>query len=235
MNDLIDWIIKNQKFNEESITQDSLSTLPLKIISDITVYIDFVQKAILPAIDKLEQNYFETLNNDIYKIYLTNGKKLENQSNSFVNLFYIGLYHKLENFENEMVAYVNSETNSSYKEISDLDIDFRSDFFDFRNKFRLIANSIKHNDSYPKNGLTKYFPKIDLTEKLVLNNENLLKDIYELENYLSRVFSFMYLKTALNHLTNLLPNIQGDQKDELKKSIKDLKYLMDDLLEKNKA
>ncbi len=235
MKDLIDWIIKNQKFNEDSITQDSLSTLPLKIISDISVYIDFVQKAILPAIDKLEHNYFETLNNDIYKKYLTSRNRLENQRNSFVNLFYIGLYHKLENFENEMVAYVNSETNSSYKEVSDLDIDFKSDFFDFRNKFRLIANSIKHNDSFPKKGLTKYFPAIDLTKKLDLNNENLLKDIYELENYLSRIFSFMYLKTALNHLTNLLPKIQGDQKSEMKKSIDHLQYLMNNLKEKNKA
>jgi hypothetical protein len=235
MNDLINWIIKNQKFNLESINEDSLSTLPLKIISEISVYIDFIQKAILPSINELKQDYLETLDSDIYKKYLINRQSIDKQTTEFINLFYVGLYHKLENFENDMVAYVNSETNSNYKDVSDLEINFDSDFFDFRNKFRLIANSIKHNDGLPKNGLSKYINQLDLNKKIELNNETLLKDTYELENYLSRIFSFMYLSTALKHLENLLPKIQSEQKDKMEKSIVEIKDLMTDLKENNKA
>ena len=115
-----------------------------------------------------------------------------------------------------------------------MDIDPKSDFFDFKNKFRLIANSIKHNDSYPKNGLEKYLENLDSKKKLKFTSCELLKDITHLEKYLSRVFSFMYLKTAFIHLNKGLNNVEDEQKKVIMKSVNEVKILME-RIKKNKA
>jgi hypothetical protein len=93
-------------------------------------------------------------------------------------LAYVGLYHKLENYENSILNHYNEFAKTNHKELKDIGIDFnKKKLFNDRDRIRLLCNSIKHNDCLPKKELLNYYPYLAIDKKLNISLLNFEADI----------------------------------------------------------
>ncbi|ESU20202.1 hypothetical protein FEDK69T_30160 [Flavobacterium enshiense DK69] len=145
-------------------------------------------------------------------VYEIIGKPDHKFSDEITLLFYVGLYHKIENYENEILKFYNAINNTNFKELKSVGIDYinKKNLFEDRDRIRLICNSIKHNNYYPKKELLKFYPYLEIDKKISLINFNPIEDIELIKAYVHYFNMLVTLKMALTKYSNY-NNIMGQE------------------------
>lgn len=164
-------------------------------------------KSILHELDLYKNIYVDSIFSLTEKFYESNFKKeqtedekelmkgvyeiIGNPSHKFSDeitlLFYVGLYHKIENYENEILNFYNIINETNFKELKSIGIDIanKKNLFEDRDRIRLISNSIKHNNYYPKKELLKFYPYLKADQKISLQNFKPFEDIELIKDYIN--------------------------------------------------
>lgn len=131
-------------------------------------------------LNKAEKELMEAVNEII-------GKPNHNFSDEITLLFYVGLYHKIENYENEILQFYNILNETNFKELKSIGIDIanKKNLFEDRDRIRLISNSIKHNNYYPKKELLKFYPYLKVDQKISLRDFKPFEDIELIKDYIN--------------------------------------------------
>ena len=207
INDLNDSIInvfgeeEGNKLFQETIFPTLKFRIDAKAIKDdIASYKVLFMNVIIPQsrqfyIDSLK---LESTLSSIDKEYISI------KENEILQLAYVGLYHKIENYENKILIRFNELSGTNYKSLDKIGIDHsKKELFNDRDRIRLICNSIKHNDSYPKKQLLTYYPEMELKMKISNNHLNFEKDIDHILAYVLFFNMFISVKILEVHLRKI--------------------------------
>lgn len=154
---------------------------------------------------KYKSNYDDDTKKILKVVNEINGNPTHEISDEVNLLFYVGLYHKIENYENEILEFYNILNDTKFKTLKSIGIDIpnKRKLFADRDRIRLICNSIKHNNYYPKQELLKFYPYFSLEQKISLKDLNPKEDLNLVKNYIQH-FNFLVifknLLTVTNHL-----------------------------------
>lgn len=161
------------------------------IIQELDLYKSIYVDSIFSLTEKFyESNFKNNLTDDEEKlmegVYGIIGKPNHNFSDEITLLFYVGLYHKIENYENEILQFYNLMNETKFKDLKNIGIDtaIKKNLFEDRDRIRLISNSIKHNNYYPKNELLKFYPYLKADKKISLNDFNPFEDMELIKGYI---------------------------------------------------
>lgn len=158
-----------------------------------------------------------------------NGNPKHKISDEITLLFYVGLYHKIENYENEILEFYNLLNESNYKTLKSIGIDIpnKKNLFADRDRIRIICNSIKHNNYYPKKELLKYYSYLSIDKKISLEDLNPKEDLELVKNYI-KYFNFLIaIKNALSKL-EILKGANGSFPNELFELTENFEELLKD-------
>lgn len=156
-------------------------------ISDITAYKDLVCSHFIPATNKAIFNSKMDFQKSQYKHYLkTDNIDFKETLHDTIRLSYVGLFHKLENYVNDIVQMANLILDDN--ENSKISIEkWAKDEFDFSLKnwrqfkttFKInwIANCVKHKDGFPiKEPIPEEYSNIDKSMRIELTKEEFKND-----------------------------------------------------------
>lgn len=175
-----------EKFGEESFS-DFAEILLLRLNTiKISKEIEFLGEFYINEQFKNSKVFYE----NCYKVDAEEANILNNQNSIIDELnlqFYVIINHKLENYENEILTAINLHTKKRFKNLKDYDLDVheKKQLFNDRDRIRLIANSIKHNNFYPKITLQKYYPHLKIDQKLMLKDFNPRNDLELIKHHLN--------------------------------------------------
>ncbi len=175
-------------------------TIKIKSIEyELDLYAELYLDNIFLTTDNFYKSKLKKEYNEIDKKLIKEVNKiLENPkhklSDEITLLFYVGLYHKIENYEMEILNHFNTINGTNYKELYKIGIDTqkKKKLFADRDRLRLISNSIKHNQFFPKKELLKYYPSLDINKKISLSNFNPKEDILLVKHSI-QFFNFLVL------------------------------------------
>lgn len=150
----------------------------------------------------------------------------------FIELSYIGLYHKIENAEKELLEHLNKVLKSSYSDLSELNFDSKDKFlFDSRDRLRVVANCFKHNMGEANQQVCNHYPKMIINNTLNLNFVDFKRDITAIKKYYNQLRLFLTLFSQRKIVDNLLSQNIFNDFDDLKASILNLNQELDMILE----
>jgi hypothetical protein len=155
----------------------------MKLIKyDLDHYSKTFTNIILPETQKFNKKLLQLHNEKELFYSMTESSK----NNEILSLAYMGLYHKVENYENRILWNYNTITESNKKELEAIGIDiYNENIFKERNRIRLICNSIKHNNCFPKKGLIKYYPDLEINKQLDLTKLEFNQDIELIKEFVN--------------------------------------------------
>ncbi|NKI28196.1 hypothetical protein HCG49_16705 [Arenibacter sp. 6A1] len=204
-------IEKLGKENGESVFKSFTNILLFKvrtklIISELDLYKELYMDQIFPSTinfykSKLNEDYSENEKKLI--------KKFKNPKHQLPDeitlLFYVGLYHKIENYETEILEHYNRINKTNIKELYKIGIDTKNKkkLFEDRDRLRLISNSIKHNRFFPKRELIKYYPNLNINEKISLDDLNPEEDVLLVKSFI-RFFNLLIIMKSTISLNETL-------------------------------
>jgi hypothetical protein len=171
---------------------------------------------------KKEQTEAEKeLMKEVHKII---GEPNHNFSDEITLLFYVGLYHKIENYENEILQCYNTLNETNYKELKSIGIDIpnKKKLFEDRDRLRLISNSIKHNNYYPKKELIKFYPYLKVDQKISLVDFKPIEDIELTKAYINYFNLLIILKNFTSKYEKLKSILGEENSVEFEKYFDDL-------------
>lgn len=138
----------------------------------------------------------------------------------FIQLAYIGLYHKTENAEKELLEHLNSALGSRYNDLSDINFDNRNkDIFDARDRLRVVANCFKHNQGIANSQVCRYYAKCTINKPIILNFVDFKKDIGDIKKYHKQLSLFLTLFSQRKSVEKLLSTNFFETDDSLKQSL----------------
>lgn len=152
-----------------------------------------------------------------------NGNPKHKISDEITLFFYVCLYHKIENYENEILKFNNLLNETNYKTLKSIEIDIpnKKNLFADRDRIRIICNSIKHNNYYPKKELLKYYSYLSIDKKISLEDFNPQEDLELVKNYI-KYFNFLIVaKNSISQFESL-NNINGYFPSEIMKLFREL-------------
>lgn len=162
------------------------------IKSELELYEKIYINEIFPTTEKYyETNQKREYSNDEKEIMKVVHDIVESPkhklSDEVTLLFYVGLYHKIENYESEILNHYNIINHTNFKNLNKIGIDThnKKQLFADLDRIRLITNSIKHNQFYPKKELLKYYPNLKLDKKISLDDFNPKEDIFLVQSFVS--------------------------------------------------
>jgi hypothetical protein len=187
-------------------------------------------------LDKYKKDYDENDIEILEVVNSINGNPQHSISDEVTLLFYVGLYHKIENYENEILDFYNLLNETKFKTLKSigLDVPNKKQLFSDRNRIRLICNSIKHNNYFPKNELLNYYPYLSIDKKISLKNFEPKEDLELVKNYIKYFNFLMVFKLAISK-NNALKTAINDSSIELEEyfeiftkdeNYKDNKYIL---------
>ena len=190
------------EFFDEFIKPVILLKSEMRLIKlDLDHFSDTFTKIIIPETRKFNRN-LSKLKDELFHSMTESSK-----NNEILSLAYMGLYHKIENYENRILWNYNSNTDSNKKTIEEIGITIDSqNLFKERNRIRLICNSIKHNDCFPKKGLLEYYQNLDLNKKFDLTQLNFMDDIKLIKEFI-KTFNILILCKIVEHSIDQIQNI----------------------------
>ena len=156
-------------------------------IADISSYKELVCSHFIPATNKAIFESKKDIQNSKYKQYLKISEQDYKETlYETIRLSYVGLFHKLENYLNEVINI----TESIYGEIFDTEgtiEKWAKDNFDFKiknwrqflitHKINWISNCVKHKDGLPiKEPIPRIFENIDKSKRIELSKDEFKKD-----------------------------------------------------------
>ncbi|WP_370425282.1 hypothetical protein [Tenacibaculum dicentrarchi] len=211
---------KGIDFFENFLKPVTLLKAEMKLIKfDLKHFSKTFVKIILPETKKFNRNLSKFYNEE----KLFNSMTESSKNNEILSLAYMGLYHKIENYENRILWNYNIITQSNKKKIEEIGINIQNkEVFKERNRIRLICNSIKHNNCFPKKGLIEYYPDLDLNKQFDLTKIE-FKDDIELINDFINVYNLLILSKLVEqsiYEVQHIENIEMTTKlSELKKTL----------------
>ena len=184
------------EFFESFLKPLVLLKVEMKLIKlDLKHFSEIFIKIILPETQKFNKNLSQLYNEEELFDSITESSK----NNEILSLAYIGLYHKIENYENRILWNYNTITQSNKNNLSEIGINIQNkNVYEQRNRIRLICNSIKHNNCFPKKGLIEYYPNLDLNKQFDLTKID-FKDDIELINDFVNIFNLLILSKLTEH------------------------------------
>lgn len=218
---MIEIILALEKLRESSINQFgekegentfnyllNITQLKLKtqtIIYELDNLIDLYSNQIFIITEEFYSKKYRSIHDDNTKKILEvaneiNGNPKHEISDEVTLLFYVGLYHKIENYENEILEFYNILNDTKFKTLKSIGIDIPSKkkLFADRDRIRLICNSIKHNNYYPKQELLKFYPYLSLEQKISLKDLNPKEDLNLVKSYIQHFNFLVIFKNLLN-------------------------------------
>ncbi len=195
--------------------------------------LDLFKNIFVDSIFSLTRDYYELnfkkeqteaekeLMKEVYKII---GEPNHNFSDEITLLFYVGLYHKIENYENEILQFYNTLNETNHKELKSIGIDIpnKKKLFNDRDRLRLISNSIKHNNYYPKKELIKFYPYLKVDQKISLLDFKPIEDIELIKAYIQYFNLLIILKNFTSKYEKLKPILGEENFEEFEKIFCDL-------------
>lgn len=178
-------------------------------IAEVSSYKDLVCQHFIPATNKAIFEGKKDFQNSRYKAFLKT-KDIDFQETLYdtIRLAYVGLFHKLENYINDVVRIPElifcehlekEETVAKWaKEKFQFDLKDWQQFY-ITHKINWICNCVKHKDGFPvKEPKPKFFQSIDETTRIRINPEEFKQDCEHLIKfypiYLQTVFIFAQYK-----------------------------------------
>ena len=156
-------------------------------IAEITTYKELVIKHYVPETNKAIYNSKKEFQNSKYK-HLLNVKEVDFQETIYetIRLAYVGLFHKVENFTNDVIEMTSNLFSEFYEDNNSLNV-WTKEKFDFQIKdwqqFKIthrinwIANCVKHKDGFPiKIPKPKEFENLPENERLKITVNDFKSD-----------------------------------------------------------
>lgn len=156
-------------------------------IADISSYKDLVCQHFIPATNKAIFESKKDFQNSRYKVYL-NSKSIDFQETLYdtIRLAYVGLFHKLENYINDVVVIPDLVFGNLYKTEGTVAKWAKDKFnFDIKDwqqfpityKINWICNCVKHKDGLPVKTPKPFdFQYLDETERIKIKPEQFKQD-----------------------------------------------------------
>jgi hypothetical protein len=216
-----------------------LATLK-RIEKELTEYQKLILKILKPSIDIQTKNAKSKYSFKPSKLLInktTNSPvKLSGfrdfHRQQFIELSYIGLYHKIENAEKNLLGHLNKGLKTNYLDLSELNFDSRDKIiFNSRDRLRVVANCFKHNMGKANQQVCNHYPKMIINQTIRLNFVDFKKDITEIRKYYKQLSVFLVLFNQRKIFDGLLTHDVFNDTDDLKASIRDLNQEADKLLE----
>ena len=193
-------------------------------IADISSYKELVIKNFIPATNKAIHDAKRDIENSKYKQYL-DIKQIDFKDTLYdtIRLSYVGVFHKLENYVNEISSVTeelfeglhNSENtlNSWTKEHFNFNVkDWQQ--FDIVHKINWVSNCVIHRDSYPtKNPKPKGYENANEEEKIKISVKEFEDDCKLIIPFFPIYLQLMFLFAQHKILTEDLQN-NHDPEDE---------------------
>lgn len=241
--------ITNDHFNKEEsqeIYSFILNVTHLKLKTKMIIYeldnlIELYSKHIFNITEEFYSKKYRTKHSRKSKKNLDVANKINGNPNHKISdevtlLFYVGLYHKIENYENEILEFYNKLNDTNFKSLKSigLDIPNKKKLFEDRDRIRIICNSIKHNNYYPKNELLKFYDYLSIDQKISLKDFNPKEDVELVKTYIKYFNVLVIFKCLLTNVEQLKKhnlNFPIELKDYFEKftideSYKDEKYML---------
>ena len=192
-------------------------------------YIPATNRAIVESKNDLKQSKYRAILNDS----VINFKETLYET---IRLFYVGLFHKFENYVNDVIQFSNMILLEEF-EIESSIADWTGRFgFGMKNwelfnevhKVNWIANCVKHKDGFPvKDNPPLCFKHLDKDNRIELTKDDFLQDSKNLiefyPKYLQIIFMFVKHKIIKTELQN--KNDYKTNKRKYESQIEQLKKL----------
>jgi len=202
-------IVEFSKIPNFDLTQtDETANQVFNIISfrmaEVISYKDLVCQSFIPATNKAIFDAKKNFQNSRYKIYL-NEKQLDFKETLYetVRLGYVGLFHKLENYINDVIKVSDLIFSSVYETEGSVAKWAKDKFqFDIRNwkqfyiteKINWICNCVKHKDSFPtKEPKPSIFRYLNENEKIKISPDEFKQDCDFLIKFYPMYLQMMFI------------------------------------------
>lgn len=116
-----------------------------------------------------------------------------------IRLGYVGLFHKIENFQKELIDEVDIAFNEGRGDLVNfIKLKFKYNFknwhWDFTvKKINWIANRIKHDGSYPNDDIPIQLKHLPNDQRIRISKDEFIKDIEEVSNYYFDIIIKLFL------------------------------------------
>lgn len=209
-----------------------LFNLVISKFSEIQDYKTLYQKYFIPSTNKAIVDTKKEIKTSIYKKLLNVSEtQLKENYHDTIRLGYVGLFHKIENYNRDLLTEANLIFSEGKTEEFSIEKYFKLNHdFIFNNwysdkvlhKINWICNCVKHYDGYPKK-IPKYEDLSNLSEnvKIKIDHHEFYSDIdYITDNYYQFKLSQVFM---LGSYKNVVENINHDFiTDDLKKKFDEL-------------
>jgi len=223
---LIQEFIKIPNFNllQEDEAGNKVFNIVIFRIAEVSSYKDLVCQHFIPATNKAIFDSRKDFMSSKYKTFVR-VKDIDFQEtlNETIRLAYVGLFHKLENFINDVIKISDlifgdlfeTDGNASKWAKDKFQFDFKDwQQFHITHKINWICNCVKHKDGFPiKEPKPLGFEHIDETQRIKIKPEEFKKDCELLIEFYP-----IYLKSIFMFAQHKLITEKPLMKDEWKHS-----------------
>lgn len=194
-------------------------------LAEVSSYKELVCSHFIPATNKAIFDSKVDFKNSQYKVFL-NTKQLDFDETLYdtVRLAYVGLFHKLENFINDVIQlpellmgdlFETEGTVSKWaKDKFEFDIKDWQQFY-ITHKINWICNCVKHKDGFPvKEPKPLGFQYIDVNQRIRIKPEEFKKDCEQLIQFYPIYIQTMFM-FAQHKLVTEKPLLKKDWENSL--------------------
>lgn len=201
---LVQAFIKIPNFDltqHDETAQKAFNTITFRIM-EVTAYKDLVYYQFIPATNKAIHEGKQLILNSKYRSFLDiKGLDFNDTLYETIRLAYVGLFHKIESFINDIIAVVDlvyPVNNSNNQNIAQwIKLHYQIDFKNWQqfyiiHKINWICNCVKHRDGYPlKEPKPAGFNFIDSTQRIKLSPTEFKHDCEILVSFYSAIITIL--------------------------------------------
>jgi len=234
--------IPNFELTQTNSDANRIFNLVLRKFSEIQDFKTLFLNYYIPSSNKAIVETKREINSSHYKNLINiSGEQLKENLYDIIRLGYVGLFHKIESFVNDVLK----EANNLFREIDvnedNISIEeyFKTHYnFKFNNwkrdsnieKINWISNCVKHYDGFPrKEPKSKYFKDWPENEKLKITVEEFKEDIDYVINSFLKLTLAQIMSFGLYKMTMTSINAE-EMTEEIRKTLNDfeskIRFLM---------
>ena len=142
----------------------------------------------------------------------------------FMFIAYMGLYHKIENAEKEILRHYNKAQKTNKKDLSEIEFENTDKvLFKARDRIRVVANCFKHNIAIANKQVCSYYPSQMIDKEIHLGFDDFKEDMDDIRSYYD-MLSIHVISVKTSYVLKQIPDsayefIEGGE--DLKKRIDD--------------
>ena len=173
-------------------------------IADVSAYKDLICSHFIPATNKAIFDSKRDFQQSKYKQFLKiTDLDFKETLNDTIRLSYVGLFHKLENYINDVIEITDLifdeifETEGTVEQWAKEKFDFKIknwQQFYITHKINWIANCVKHKDGFPiKEPIPIGFRHLDKNKRIELSKDEFKKDCESLIEFYPMYLQIMFI------------------------------------------